>query len=49
MNATVNIIKTALQKHNRIHKILGKINPSLKIVAKITGINTNLTTYVARH
>ena len=43
------IHKTEIQKHNRIHKILGKVNPSLKIIAKLTGINVNLTTYVARH
>ena len=43
------IHKTELQRHNRIHKILGKVNPALKKIAKIAGINTNLTTYVARH
>ena len=41
--------RTELQKHNRIHKILGKVNPSLKKVAKLAGVNANLTTYVARH
>lgn len=41
--------KTAMQKHNRIHKILGKININLKEIAKRTGIEANLTTYVARH
>jgi len=41
--------KTEMQKHNRIHKILGKINPSLKKVAELAGIKANLTTYVARH
>ena len=41
--------KTEIQRHNRIHKILGKVNPSLKEVAKLAGINANLTTYVARH
>ena len=44
-----NTHKTDIQKHNRIHKIIGKINPSLKKVAKLSGINVNLTTYVARH
>jgi site-specific recombinase XerD len=43
------IHKTELQRYNRIHKVLGKINPSLKKVAKLSGIETNLTTYVARH
>jgi site-specific recombinase XerD len=43
------IHKTEIQKHNRIHKIIGKVNPALKIVAKLAGVNANLTTYVARH
>jgi len=41
--------KTEIQRHNRIHKIIGKVNPSLKQIAKLAGINANLTTYVARH
>ena len=41
--------KTEIQKHNRKHKIIGKINPSLKIVARLSGVKANLTTYVARH
>jgi site-specific recombinase XerD len=41
--------KTELQKHNRIHKVLGKVNSSLRKIAKIIGIEANLTTYVARH
>ncbi len=40
---------TALQKQNRIHKILGKIDKGLKQIAEICGIKTKLTTYVARH
>jgi site-specific recombinase XerD len=43
------IHKTELQRYNRVHKILGKVNPSLKKVAKLAGITINLTTYVARH
>jgi len=43
------IHKTEHQKYNRIHKVLGKINPSLRKIAKLAGINANLTTYVARH
>ena len=43
------IHKTELQKYNRIHKVLGKINPSLKKIAKMLDLNINLTTYVARH
>jgi len=41
--------ETELQRYNRIHKILGKVNPALKKVAKMAGIDVNLTTYVARH
>ena len=47
LNADVH--KTAQQKQNRIHKIIGKINPNLKELAKQLGIESNLTTYVARH
>ena len=41
--------KTEIQRYNRIHKILGKVNPALKEVAKLADIDVNLTTYVARH
>lgn len=41
--------KTALQKQNRIHKIRGKVNEVLKILGKRLGIESNITTYVARH
>jgi integrase len=41
--------KTALQKQNRIHKILIKINRELKRIAEIAEIKMNLSTYVARH
>ena len=40
---------TAIQKYNRIHKIIGKINPNLKLIAQKANIEANLTTYVARH
>ena|SRR5665647_2021879 len=40
---------TAIQKQNRIRKILGKIDKDLKDIAKKCQININLTTYVARH
>ncbi len=43
------IHKSALQKQNRIHKILGKVNANLKYLAQQIGIEANLTTYVARH
>ena len=41
--------KTDLQKHNRIHKALTKINKALKQIGEELGIQTKLTTYVARH
>ena len=45
----IKIHKTPLQKQNRIHKILGKVNINLKLIAAQLGIEGNLTTYVARH
>lgn len=44
-----NIHKTATQKENRIHKILGKVDKNLKEIGKMAKIEVNLTTYVARH
>ena len=44
-----NLHKTPLQKQNRIHKILGKVNINLKLIAAQLGVEGNLTTYVARH
>lgn len=44
-----NIHKTEIQKYHRLHKVLGKVNPSLKKIASMLDIKTNLTTYVARH
>ena len=41
--------KSAQQKQNRIHKILVKVNSNLRFMAKQIGIESNLTTYVARH
>ena len=41
--------KTEVQRCNRIHKVLGKVNPALKKVAQLAGLKVNLTTYVARH
>lgn len=41
--------KTPLQKQNRIHKMLGKVNKNLKLLATDLGVEANLTTYVARH
>ena len=45
----VEVHKTALQKQNRIHKILSKVNSNLKLIATQSGLDINLTTYVARH
>ncbi len=41
--------KTAIQKQNRIHKLLGKTDKGLKRIAALCKIKVNLTTYVARH
>ena len=41
--------KTPQQKMNRIHKVRGQINRELKLLASEIGINSKLTTYVARH
>ena len=41
--------KTPLQKQNRIHKMLGKVNKNLKLLAADLGVEANLTTYDARH
>ena len=41
--------KTPFQKQNRIHKMLGKVNKNLKLLAAQLGVEANLTTYVARH
>jgi site-specific recombinase XerD len=45
----INIHKTAIQKQNRIHKVLGKTDKGLKRIAELARINISLTTYVARH
>lgn len=41
--------KTAQQKQNRIHKVLGHTGKGLKRIAELCTIKTNLSTYVARH
>lgn len=41
--------KTVAQINNRVKKITKQINEDLKILATMAGIETNLTTYVARH
>lgn len=41
--------KTPIQKHSRIQKKIKQINSFLKQIAKMVGIEINLTTYVARH
>ena len=40
---------TKMQIHNRHQKMLGKFNNDLKEIASICAIDTNVTTYVARH
>ena len=47
LNANTHI--TEVQKYNRRKKTLKSINYYLKKLSKMTGINVNLTTYVARH
>ena len=44
-----NVHKTPLQKKNRIHKILGRVNKELKVLALELGIDSDITSYVARH
>ena len=41
--------KTEVQKANRLHKILAKINKALKHIGEELGLHIKLTTYVARH
>lgn len=41
--------KTDIQKENRVHKVLGKVNKYLKAVGEELGLPIDLTTYVARH
>jgi integrase len=41
--------QTATSMDNRIHKILRRTNEDLREIAKLAGINTKITTYVARH
>ena len=44
-----NFHKTEQQKVNRIHKIIAKVNKSLKEIGERSNIPIDLTTYVARH
>lgn len=37
-----------MQRKNRIHKVIGKVNPYLAEIGKMA-VETHLTTYVARH
>ena len=41
--------KTDIQKANRVHKVIGKINKSLKSVGIELNLPIDITTYVARH
>jgi integrase len=40
---------TPTQQHNRIHKVLTRVNKDLKAIGKSVGIDIPLTSYVARH
>ncbi len=44
-----NIHTTEEKRSTRIHNLLYRINQKLQIIAKLAGVNTHLTTYVARH
>jgi integrase len=44
-----NIHITPTQKHNRIHKVLTRVNKHLKAIGKTAKVETLLTSYVARH
>lgn len=41
--------ETEIQKANRIHKVITKVNDRLKQIGKILNLPITLTTYVARH
>ena len=41
--------KSEVQKANRLHKVLAKVNKTLKQIGKELGLPIKLTTYVARH
>ncbi|CAN5655171.1 site-specific integrase [soil metagenome] len=41
--------QTQMQITNRLHKVKGQVNQDLKVIGKQAGIETPLTTYVARH
>lgn len=41
--------KTEQQKKNRRHKVISKVNGTLKAIGNELGISTKVTTYVARH
>ena len=41
--------RTEIQRKNRIHKVLRHVNTSLAEIGKMAGLETHLTTYIARH
>ncbi|MDE6583876.1 MAG: tyrosine-type recombinase/integrase, partial [Anaeroplasmataceae bacterium] len=41
--------KSEVQRANRLHKVLSKINRELKHIGEELGLPIKLTTYVARH
>lgn len=40
---------TAIQKQNRIHKILARMNKDLKTIAQLAEIKSNISSYTSRH
>lgn len=44
-----NFHRTEIQKENRVHKVITKINKRLKEIGQELGIELKITTYVARH
>jgi len=44
-----NVHKTEAQRYRRRKKVLRNVNANLRIIAKMLNIETNLTSYVARH
>jgi integrase len=47
LNEAIHLSPT--QKHNRIHKVLTRVNKDLKQIGKEAKIDTPITSYVARH
>ena len=41
--------KTETQQHNRVHKVIAKVNARLKKIGEELNLPIDITTYVARH